>query len=323
MAAQSWQQFGPFISQTLYRNFSVMQSLSELFIRQIYLLLQHQAPIQSPIPKMNPFAAILAHLREQALEAGEIMRHFFRNPDCKVYLKPDGSKVTDADLTISTMIQQRSAAAFPDILLYSEETNPKPFIEADKNYFIIDELDGTAYFADGVTGFAHLAAYHDAQEGFAIGVMYYPLEDVLLYAVKGQGAFMERNGERIAIEPPPIKDYNELRFHHPLRYLGDKYKVLFDKMGVDESRIFYPAGILRTIEMVEDKLDAAILLQPYISPWDLAAEKAFLQELGFTYTFLNGNEVTFSDMHHKNNAGYLICSKTQYERLVKEVKKYL
>ncbi|MBK7872512.1 MAG: hypothetical protein IPJ74_18450 [Saprospiraceae bacterium] len=146
---------------------------------------------------MNPFETILTHLREQALEAGDIMRHFYRNPACKVYIKPDGSKVTDADLTVSTMIQQRSAEAFPEILLYSEETNPKSSIESDKNYFIIDELDGTAYFADGVTGFAHLAAYHDAMEGFVIGVLYYPLEDILLYSLKGQGAFMEKNGEKI------------------------------------------------------------------------------------------------------------------------------
>lgn len=269
------------------------------------------------------YTDILAHLRAQALEAGDIMRHFFRNPDCKVYIKPDGSKVTDADLTISTMIQKRSAEAFPEILLYSEETNPKPVIEADKNYFIIDELDGTAYFADGVTGFAHLAAYHDATEGFAIGVMYYPLEDVMLYAVKGQGAFMERNGEKIALKAPPIKDYNELRFHHPLRYLGDKYKVLFDKMGILDSRVFYPAGILRTIEMVENKLDAAVLLQPYISPWDLAAEKAFLSELNFEYSFLNGDPVLFSDVRNHNNAGYLICPAAQHERLVMEVGRYI
>lgn len=266
---------------------------------------------------------ILAHLREQALEAGDIMRHFFRNPDCKVYIKPDGSKVTDADLTISTMIQERSAAAFPDILLYSEETNPKPAIEADKNYFIIDELDGTAYFADGVTGFAHLAAYHDAQEGFAIGVMYYPLEDILLYAVKGQGAFMERSGDKIALDVPPIQDWEELRFFHPLRYMGDKYKVLFNKMGVSEDRIYYPAGILRTIEMVEGKLDAAVLLQPYISPWDLAAEKAFLSELKFEYSFLNGDPVLFSDVRNSNNAGYLICYEAHQDRLIAEVSKYL
>ena len=171
---------------------------------------------------MNQFETVLTHLRDQALEAGEIMRHFFRNSECKVYIKPDGSKVTDADLTISKMIQQRSAAAFPDILLYSEETNPKPTIEIGKNYFIIDELDGTNYFADGVTGFAHLAAYHDAKEGFAIGVLYYPLEDILLYAVKGQGAFIEQNREKTKLETPPVKPWTELYFAHPLRYLGDR-----------------------------------------------------------------------------------------------------
>lgn len=272
---------------------------------------------------MNPFETILTHLREQALEAGDIMRHFYRNPACKVYIKPDGSKVTDADLTVSTMIQQRSAEAFPEILLYSEETNPKSSIESDKNYFIIDELDGTAYFADGVTGFAHLAAYHDAMEGFVIGVLYYPLEDILLYSLKGQGAFMEKNGEKIQLQAPPVKSWEALHFSHPLRYLGNKYQNLYAKMNIGETRIFYPAGILRTIDMAEGKLDVAVLLQSYISPWDLAAEKAFLEELGFNYSYLDGSEIPFTDKKDKNNAGYLICPKSRTETLSSHIIRHL
>ena len=256
---------------------------------------------------MNPFETILTHLREQALEAGDIMRHFYRNPACKVYIKPDGSKVTDADLTISKMVQERSAAAFPEILLYSEETNPKPSIEPNKSYFIIDELDGTSYFADGTTGFAHLAAYHDAAEGFAIGVLYYPLEDILLYSLKGQGAFMEKNGEKMQLQAPPVKSWDALHYSHPLRYQGDKYKNLYAKMKIPKSRISYPVGILRTIDMAEGRLDVAVLLQSYISPWDLGAEKAFLEELGFNYSYLDGSEIPFSDQKNRNNAGHLIC----------------
>ncbi len=268
---------------------------------------------------MNPFETILTHLREQALEAGDIMRHFYRNPACKVYIKPDGSKVTDADLTISTMVQQRSAAAFPHILLYSEETNPKPIIEPGNNYFIIDELDGTSYFADSTTGFAHLAAYYDATQGFAIGVLYYPLEDILLYSLKGQGAFMEKNGEKIQLQAPTVKSWDTLHFSHPLRYLGDKYQKLYAKMNIPKDRISYPAGILRTIDMAEGKLDVAVLLQPYIAPWDLAAEKAFLEELGFNYSYLDGSEIPFTDKRDKNNAGHLICPKPWREQLTKMI----
>ncbi len=266
---------------------------------------------------------LLTHLRDQALEAGDIMRHFFRNSDCKVYIKPDGSKVTDADLTISTMIQQRSAAAFPDILLYSEETNPKPTIEADKSYFIIDELDGTSYFADGVTGFAHLAAYYDAKEGLAIGVLYYPLEEIMLYSIKGQGAFMEQNGATTKLAPLTVKPWEELLYAHPIRYLGNKYQQLFEKMGVSENRIYYPTGIQRTIDIVQGRLDVAPLLQPYISPWDLSAEKAFLEELGYNYSFLNGDPIPLSDWHNKSNVGYLIYPTAHKARLVAEIKKYI
>ncbi len=266
---------------------------------------------------MTDFYNILAHLREQALEAGDIMRHYFRNPNCQVYIKPDKSKVTDADLTISTMIQKRSARAFPDILLYSEETNPKPPVEAGKSYFVIDELDGTSYFADGVTGFSHLAAYYDQNEKLTIGVIYYPLEDVLLYSLKGQGAFMEKKDEKIRLEMPEEKEWQELVFAHPKRYRGEKYTAAFRKIGVDVARISYVTG-LRTLELVLGNLDVIPLFNYYINPWDMLAEKALVEELGFNHSFLNGEDVPFTDHRDKSNEGYLICPKPFKDQLIKK-----
>lgn len=267
---------------------------------------------------MTDFYNILAHLREQALEAGDIMRHYFRNPDCKVYTKPDKSKVTDADLTISTMIQERSARAFPDILLYSEETNPKPSVEAGKSYFVIDELDGTSYFANGVNGFSHLAAYYDKDEKLTIGVIYYPLEDVLLYSLKGQGAFMEKNGEKIQLKMPQEKDWQELVFAHPKRYRGERYMSAFQKIGVGAARISYVTG-LRTLQLALGELDVIPLFNYYINPWDMLAEKAFVEELGFNHSFLNGADVPFTDQRNKSNSGYLICPPAHKARLVEKL----
>ncbi|MBK7872511.1 MAG: hypothetical protein IPJ74_18445 [Saprospiraceae bacterium] len=94
-------------------------------------------------------------------------------------------------------------------------------------------------------------------------------------------------------------------------------------MNIGETRIFYPAGILRTIDMAEGKLDVAVLLQSYISPWDLAAEKAFLEELGFNYSYLDGSEIPFTDKKDKNNAGYLICPKSRTETLSSHIIRHL
>lgn len=267
---------------------------------------------------MTDFNKVLTHLREQALEAGEIMRHYFRNPDCKVYIKPDKSKVTDADLTISTMVQKRCAKAFPEVLLYSEETNPKPAIEPDKSYFVIDELDGTSYFAEGVTGFSHLAAYYDQDAGLAIGVIYYPLEEIMLFSLKGQGAFMERNGELSKLEMPKTKDWNQLIYAHPKRYRGAKYMDAFRQMGVGEARISYVTG-LRSLQLAVGEVDVIPLLNYYINPWDMLAEKAFVEELGFNHSFLTGATVPFTDRQNKSNKGYLICPPIYKEKLIQKL----
>jgi fructose-1,6-bisphosphatase/inositol monophosphatase family enzyme len=256
----------------------------------------------------------LEFLLHQARKAADIMRLRFRG-EFQVYIKPDGSKVTDVDLEISKMWQADRAAAFPDSGLYSEES-PDKTILPDKDYFVVDELDGTSYFVDGEHGFSHQAAYFVPDQGLVIGVLAYPLDDILLYAVRGEGVYLEQNGQTERIEPVQPKERNDLFFGHPARYKGEKYYDLLSGMGIPQHRILQ-TNAMRTLQMARRELDVNIFLMQKIEAWDWAGEKVIVEELGLNHSYLDGAPIHFGQPPRKDNPGYLLCPKEHLEWLMK------
>ncbi len=260
---------------------------------------------------------VLEFLKNFTLQAGAIMMDRI-DGQYKVYQKPDHSRVTDVDLAISKLLQERVAAELNGVRLYSEES-PKQNIDPEKPYLIVDELDGTSYYVDLKKGFSHQAAYYHPDQGLCVGVIYYPQIPSLLYAVKGQGAYLQQEGgapERLM--PLPDKPFEELTFAHPLRYRGEKYNNLYRKLGADSTRILR-TDATRTLLMAQGVLDVNIFLTPRIPYWDLSGEKVIVEELGFTHSYINRQPVEFGQPIPKPNLGYLICPARWQEKLFTEI----
>jgi 3'-phosphoadenosine 5'-phosphosulfate (PAPS) 3'-phosphatase len=248
----------------------------------------------------------LNFLLRQAEKAAGIMMDNFRG-SFKAYTKPDNSIVTDVDLAISTMWHQELKKNTQQIGLYSEES-PDKSILPNKDYFVVDELDGTSYFAAGQPGFSHQAAFFNHQQGLVVGVLAYPLEQITLYAVKGHGAFKVENGQTTSLNPPPQKSPDSIVYGVPARYQGDKYSLLLNKLAFPPHQIL-KTNALRTLQMAQGNLDVNIFLLPKIDAWDWAGEKVIIEELGFNHSYLNGNPIHFGVQPPSNNEGYLLCQR--------------
>lgn len=259
---------------------------------------------------------ILEFLKTQARAAGRIMMERL-DGNYRVYTKPDRSRVTDVDLAVSEMIQEAAARQFPGIGLYSEESPGKDILPG-RPYFIVDELDGTSQYIDQKTGFSHQAAYYEPRKGIIAGLLYFPWNDAMLYAVKGEGAYLEQGGETRRLPPPAPKPFRELTYFHPARYRGEKYFELFRKLGVSDGRIIR-TDARRTLLMALGQLDVNLFLKPRISIWDLAGEKVVVEELGFSHSYLDGSPVTFGNEPPRANRGYLMCPSEWKDRFIEEL----
>lgn len=241
--------------------------------------------------------------------------------DYKVYYKPDNSRVTDVDLEISKMVHEQAPRAFPEIGLYTEESSNRQFV-TDKDFFIIDELDGTSFFIENTKGFSHQAAYYSKDHGLMIGLVYLPLDDIMLFAIKGKGAFMEQAGETRQLEAPPVKDFEHLHYAHPARFKGSKYRDFYQKMGVKPDQILLTSAY-KTLQFVRGELDVSILLKGGMPVWDWAGEKVIVEELGFRYTYLDGREMHFGQVPVPRETGFLTCPAPLQANMIRNIQQTL
>ena len=128
-----------------------------------------------------------------ARRAGELAAARFRT-DVEVSLKGRANVVTDVDLASERLILDYVGREYPDFGILSEESEPVP--GAVPYTWVVDPIDGTRNFAEGIPHFCVVVAIAAGDEVVA-GVTYDPVRDELFAAQKGQGAYL--NGQRIRV----------------------------------------------------------------------------------------------------------------------------
>ncbi len=139
-------------------------------------------------------------LRRLALEGGARIMEVYGRDDFDVRAKSDDSPVTAADEAADAVIAAGLRAAFPDILLVTEEQSATHGQSA-RNFLIVDPLDGTKEFIHRRGDFTVNIAY--VQDGTPIrGVVYAPARGRLFYT-DAQGRSVEEEGEFALDAPGP------------------------------------------------------------------------------------------------------------------------
>ena len=139
-------------------------------------------------------AALLADV---VREAGELGLALSRKTDLQHWTKPDGSHVTEGDLAINALFEQRLRAARPGDGWLSEETPDDHRARmAQDRLWIIDPVDGTRAFMEGRKEWCVAAAL--AVNGRPVlAAVFTPRHDEFFIATLGEGATL--NGTRLTI----------------------------------------------------------------------------------------------------------------------------
>jgi myo-inositol-1(or 4)-monophosphatase len=126
--------------------------------------------------------------------AGEELHQRFASGDFRY--KKGREMVTDADEIVEEQIIRDISETFPDHGFMSEE-NHAEFVT--KPRWVIDPIDGTTNFSNGVEHYAVSIAFEGKRRP-DIGVVYYVPDDRMYAAVAGEGAY--RDGERLELTGP-------------------------------------------------------------------------------------------------------------------------
>ena len=130
-------------------------------------------------------------MRRLALEAGDVIMEIYNSDDFEVKSKSDDSPVTAADEAADALISKGLRAAFPDVLLVTEEQADSHGQQADE-FLIVDPLDGTKEFIHRRGDFTVNIAY--VKNGTPIrGVVYAPARDRMFFT-RADGQSVEELG---------------------------------------------------------------------------------------------------------------------------------
>lgn len=233
----------------------------------------------------------------------------------EVEIKEDETEVTIADHLANQIIVDGLVAAFPDDGIVSEELNS---LEGSNNrVWYIDPIDGTTGFIKQRGDFAiHIGLVINEEP--VLGVVYHPTMIELYFAIKGQGAFHECNGERTPLQ---VNDFT----HQPVIVLGHNYRSMEDYAEAinwvsNDSVIESGSEGLRMMHVAQGDADAHLLLNHRAGTWDTCAPQIIAEEAGAYIRFLDGTPLTYHGQRSWNGKSLILASSEKlYDKLVKQL----
>ena len=137
------------------------------------------------------YEQLIPVIRKLALQAGDKIMEIYNSDDFDVKTKSDDSPVTAADEAADALISAGLRAAFPDVMLVTEEQAATHSTTGD-TFLIVDPLDGTKEFVHRRGDFTVNIALVEAGVPTR-GVVYAPAKDRMFYT-QPDGQTVEETG---------------------------------------------------------------------------------------------------------------------------------
>ncbi len=230
-----------------------------------------------------------ATLAESAARAaGAVLRRHFRSRAFEVSAKAEHDFVTSADRAAESSILEAVRGAFPEDEILSEESGFVPGGTPGGWRWIVDPLDGTTNFLQGLPVYAvSIACQRDGRT--VVAAVYDPELDRLYRAVSGRGA--DRDGTALAVSQRAGLDGAFLATGFPFKARG----ALGAYLEVFEAVFLRARAVRRCGAAALDLAHTAAgvfdgFFEYRLSAWDVAAGELLIREAGGVVTDLDGGD---------------------------------
>src|SRR5689334_18543732 len=222
-------------------------------------------------------------LKQTVREAGQLALSLFRT-ELKNWTKGASSPVSEADIAVNDLLEERLRGATPDYGWLSEESADDEERLGKPRVWIVDPIDGTrGYLAGREDWCVSVALVEDSAP--LLAAVFAPVSDEFFFAARGRGA--TRN-ER----PVFATGGSELDF---ARIAGPK--PLVERLNTTRRDITLHPRIaslaLRLCRVAQGNLDVAFA-GGQSRDWDLAAANLIVQEANGRMTALSGDAILYN-----------------------------
>lgn len=219
----------------------------------------------------------------------EARQRIIRSFNDILYIQTKSDKndlVTNIDKEIEQFFINNIRAVFPDHHIIGEEGFGDDLKRLDGTVWLIDPIDGTMNFVHQQRNFMISIGVYEDGIG-KCGYIYDVVHDELYHAIKGKGAYLN---DRALVKLREDVDVAEAIISLNASWLTSDYYM-------DASRLIqlvkdvrgtrsYGSAALEFAYVATGRLDAYLTMR--LSPWDFAAGKIIVEELGGIVTTLKG-----------------------------------
>jgi myo-inositol-1(or 4)-monophosphatase len=233
----------------------------------------------------NDLKRELTLAKKAARVAGDILRAHWRRGGYHIGSKGIDNPVTAADLEADRAIKKLLHDPFPEYGWLSEETVDNDARLKCRRVWIVDPLDGTKEFINGIPEFSVAIAL--VEDGVPVlGVTYNPIKREMYWAARGTGCHL--NARRV-------------RVTRTRTLKGATVLASRSETARGEWQVFHGLLKVRPTGSVAYKLamvaagkgDATFTRSPK-SEWDIASGAALIMEAGGVITDIKGREIRFN-----------------------------
>lgn len=224
-----------------------------------------------------------ALLIETVREAGELARAMFRTR-LRTWTKGISSPVSEADIAVNDLIENKLRAATPDYGWLSEESADDASRLDKQRVWIVDPIDGTRGYIAGRDDWCVSVALVERASPL-LAAVFAPAIDEFFLAARGQGTTC--NGMPVQASPGDDLVFSKIAGPKPLVEKLDRSRkdvVLYPRIG---------SLALRLCRVANGRIDAAFAGGDSCD-WDIAAADLIVQEANGRLTSIGGEPILYN-----------------------------
>ena len=219
-----------------------------------------------------------------------------RNEGLKTEYKEDNTPVTNGDLEVNSILNDKIIKITPNLPIISEESLSNKKNQNLENFWLIDPIDGTYDYVNNGEEFTINAALI-LNRTPKVGLIYAPSKDRMFYSYASGESYELSRGKKIKLNCSKKTNPNQVKAVHYSEKLKPEIKKLHQKYGVTEFQRMKSS--LKFCVIASSEFDIYIS-EPRASEWDIAAGHAIVVNAGGLITDFDGKEIFYGKKDFKN-----------------------
>ncbi len=243
----------------------------------------------------NHIKEIVENLIKTFLDAGTISLSLRKQGLIKE-IKPDNTPVSNGDLEVNKILTKKILELTPNIPIVSEESSENKSQDNLENFWLIDPIDGTFDYINGLDEFTINAGLIIDRKPVA-GLICAPAKNRMFFSYGENLSFELVNGKSIKLGHSKYFDKNEIKFVSYSNKIKPEIDEIYKKLDVKKH--VRMKSSLKFCVIAAGEFDGYVA-EPRASEWDIAAGHAILKHSGGSVNDFDGKEILYGKKDFKN-----------------------